>query len=142
MTILTGMLMDTHLDLLWQDTDEDITKPHAFFGGRVCWLRNGDNCCGKTYNDDIHKREEVPCDHSYRCVDCDDELNLKEYRKLVLKEAAEACREMAKRYDFDIEGCDADQLERYCEGIECSNRLADIIEKDEMYKWLGGKKVS
>jgi hypothetical protein len=51
------------------------------------------------------------------------------------------CREMAKRYDFDIEGCDGDELIRYTEGIACALRLARIFDKDEMHKWADGKNV-
>ena len=43
-------------------------------------------------------------------------------------EAVRACVDMAERYDADIEGCDADELIRCGEGIECSFRLAHIIK--------------
>jgi hypothetical protein len=47
--------------------------------------------------------------------------------------AVAMCREMAERYDEDIEGCDGEELTRYSEGIECSLRLA---------KWIGeGRKL-
>jgi hypothetical protein len=42
--------------------------------------------------------------------------------------ASDACLDMADRYDADIEGCDADELLRYGEGISASFRLAYIIK--------------
>jgi len=44
------------------------------------------------------------------------------------EQAARACVDMAERYDADIEGCDADELLEYGEGITCSFRLAYIIK--------------
>lgn len=44
------------------------------------------------------------------------------------EQAVAACVDMAERYDADIEGCDADQLIEYGEGITCSFRLAYIIK--------------
>ena len=38
------------------------------------------------------------------------------------------CLDMANRYDEDIEGCDADELIRYGEGITCCFRLAYIFK--------------
>jgi hypothetical protein len=38
--------------------------------------------------------------------------------------AVAMCKEMAERYDWDIEGCSGEELTRYSEGIECSLRLA------------------
>jgi hypothetical protein len=39
----------------WQDTDTDVTLPHAFFGSRECWLTNGERQCGRDCSDPIHK---------------------------------------------------------------------------------------
>jgi hypothetical protein len=62
-------------------------------------------------------------------------------RRQVLKECADMCYEMAMRYDDDIEGCTAEELIRYSEGMSCALRLADIFKKDEMHKWLDGGEV-
>ena len=42
--------------------------------------------------------------------------------------AIHICVDMAERYDTDIEGCDAEELVRYGEGISCAFRLAYIIK--------------
>jgi hypothetical protein len=46
-------------DIPWQDTETDVTLPHAFFGSRECWLRNGERQCGRDYSDSIHKTSPV-----------------------------------------------------------------------------------
>ena len=43
--------------------------------------------------------------------------------------AAALCSEMANRYDDDIEGCDADELLRYTEGVTCASRLAKWVSR-------------
>jgi hypothetical protein len=48
------------------------------------------------------------------------------------EQAVDACLDMANRYDFDIEGCDGDELLRYGEGITCCFRLAYIIKYGTM----------
>jgi hypothetical protein len=47
---------------------------------------------------------------------------------VVRNSAIRACVDMAERYDADIEGCDADELIRYGEAIDCCFRLAYIIK--------------
>ena len=42
------------------------------------------------------------------------------------------CIDMANRYDEDIEGCDADELTRFGEGIRCCYRLAYIFKYGKM----------
>ena len=55
-----------------------------------------------------------------------------------MQECADMCREMSRRYDADIEGCDGEQMIAYSEGCTCCNRLAEIFDKDEMKKWIEG----
>ena len=50
---------------------------------------------------------------------------------IINERAVKACVDMAERYDCDIEGCDADELLRYGEGIDCCFRLAYIIKYGE-----------
>ena len=55
-------------------------------------------------------------------------LGKQDGREQQITKAVTACVDMAERYDADIEGCDADELIEYCEGITCSLRLAYIIK--------------
>lgn len=57
------------------------------------------------------------------------------HRRSVLKEAADVCREMAARYDSDIEGCSENELHRHEEGILCSERLEGIFLADELQRF-------
>jgi hypothetical protein len=71
----------------------------------------------------------------------EDLLTAADLRRQILAECSDMCREMAIRYDDDIEGCTAEELIRYSEGMSCALRLADIFKKDEMHKWLDGGEV-
>lgn len=48
--------------------------------------------------------------------------------RLCQQRSIDACLGMADRYDIDFEGCDADELLEYGEGLRCSFRLAYIIK--------------
>lgn len=47
------------------------------------------------------------------------------------------CIDMANRYDEDIEGCNADELIRFGEGVTCCFRLAYIIKYEKFPPTLG-----
>lgn len=67
---------------------------------------------------------------------------IQEAYQLGLTKAAALCKEMAVRYDADIEGCSGEALLWYEGSIVCCNRLAKIIETDTIDRWIDGESVS